>query len=127
MKNKNKMIILLSNTKEFIKKNKWLFQFIIIGLFLLSITLIAENNKIDNVKKEILEKTNIEILVEKQSENLKVIWKNLEDQKDIRKDINVLEKKLDGKIDQVKSLEQENSESRKEMLEDANDITVKKN
>ena len=121
------MIILLSNTKEFIKKNKWLFQFIIIGLFLLSITLIAENNKIDNVKKEILEKTNIEILVEKQSENLKVIWKNLEDQKDIRKDINVLEKKLDGKIDQVKSLEQENSESRKEMLEDANDITVKKN
>jgi len=124
MQNKNKMIILLSNTKNIIKENKKKIFLSIIILFILVLIInkIIENQMIGKVKQDIIQKTKIEILVEKQSENLKIIWKSLEDQKSIRSKINELQKSLDLEIDQVKNLEQENSSLRSLMFEDANDF-----
>jgi len=75
MQNKNKMIILLSNTKNIIKENKKKIFLSIIILFILVLIInkIIENQMIGKVKQDIIQKTKIEILVEKQSENLKII------------------------------------------------------
>lgn len=125
MKNKNKMMAGLSKAGLYIKDNKKKIIVLMIIAFIgfMIINKIFERNKIiDEAKQEMIQKTKIEILVDKQSENLVKIWENLEDQKVLRSKINDLQTQLDAKIDQVKNLEQENSDMRALMLDDANDF-----
>lgn len=131
MKNTNKMIEKISEMKETFKNYSPEQKLASIGLFIIItaviyIVFLYEDPKITDAKKELLQKTKIEILVEKQSENLKIIWKNLEDQKVLRSEIEDLEEKLSWKVDQVKKLEQENVDFRKQMLDDANNIQEEK-
>lgn len=70
------------------------------------------------------EKTQMQILVEKQQNNLEIIWVKLEDQKILRDQINDLQTKLDKNVTEVKDIEAINSNIRNEMLKYANTLSL---
>lgn len=69
-------------------------------------------------------KSQMDVLVEKQQNNLVIIGKNLEDQKILRNQINELQSKLDGSVKNVKEIEAINSQIRNEMLGYANTLSL---
>jgi len=69
-------------------------------------------------------KSQMDVLVEKQQNNLVIIGKSLEDQKILRNQINELQSKLDGSVKNVKEIEAINSQIRNEMLEYANTLSL---
>lgn len=73
---------------------------------------------------EVVEKTQMEILVEKQQNNLEIIWVKLEAQRDLRYQINALQKKLDANIQEVTEIEWINGDIRDEMLKIANTLSL---
>lgn len=68
-------------------------------------------------------KSQMDVLVEKQQNNLVIIGKSLEDQKILRNQINELQSKLDGSVKNVKEIEAINLQIRNEMLEYANTLS----
>lgn len=98
-------------------KNKILYTIVIIILFALIAGKAMEITKPQG-------KSQMDVLVEKQQNNLMIIGKHLEDQKILRNQINELQSKLDGSVKNVKEIEAINSQIRNEMLEYANTLSL---
>ncbi len=70
------------------------------------------------------EKSHMQTLVAKQQNNLEIIGSKLENQKVLRDQINWLQSKLDGSIQEVKEIEGINSQIRTEMMNTANTLSL---
>lgn len=117
MQNTNKM---LSLAKQLAKQPKKLIYIFIIWVLLFMIF-----QKIHTIQTpDIVEKTQMQILVEKQQNNLEIIWVKLEAQQDLRNQINALQVKLDANIQEVTEIEWINADIRDEMLKIANTLSL---
>lgn len=66
----------------------------------------------------------MQILVDKQKNNLEIIGVKLEAQKELRVQISDLQSKLDANVAEVKEIEAINRQIRDEMLKDANNLSL---
>lgn len=66
----------------------------------------------------------MQILVEKQQNNIEIIGVKMEAQKELRKQISDLQSKLDANVNEVKDIEAINSQIRDEMIKEANNLSL---
>lgn len=115
----NKMLLTAKKVKRVIQDHK--IKILYIWAVIILLVLIGVKAS-DMMKPQ--EKTQMQILVEKQQNNLEIIWVKLEDQKILRDQISDLQTKLDKNVTEVKDIEAINSNIRNEMLKYANTLSL---
>ena len=111
---------MLESTKNIVKNNKKIVYIIAIAILLLLIGW----NVVSMMKPKEVVKTNMQILVEKQQNNIEIIGVKMEAQKELRKQISDLQSKLDVNVNEVKDIEAINSQIRDEMIKEANNLSL---
>lgn len=106
-----------TNTNKWETTKKIIYILAIIALVVLIIYKIG-GHTVDTKQSQ------MQILVDKQKNNLEIIGVKLEAQKELRMQINDLQTKLDANVAEVKEIEAINKQIRDEMLKDANSLSL---